>query len=1221
MLMKSKSLMLVLLFLASSLLVLVPIESELEESAPITESGVTTQWTMSDGPGIQNGWFAEVWQPATKGAVWDIEFSPDGTKIAAVEIADNRLFVWNVSDGRVLLWIHHSAAMVSVVWLSNDWVLAADNGINWYSYQVIDSGSSKPHDSTQMRSGQWTDSMTGTYDGWLWGLDASIDHSEVAFCGDINHMNMGGEVVVADIAHFIDGSPHNAHNLFTQYWVPDCAISTNGGTVAALGRNMTTHPDGNVSFRDVVYGVSASNGSLLWERHVAGPNSTAWAITWEPGGGSYTIAYNHPSPSQPNQWEGVASSYAESDGALFWYSPVPQNISSLAWLPDGSYLTLGLFNPGKISIASGGQIQTDFGWHSVISNNTGQPEDVKAVATTMISTTSTANQLIASAGKDGAIEIWKMDVTNFEITPYRRFGPRLVREIAISPNRDMIAVAESSGTLTIRSGVNGSILSQCFHPEYGQLVYSIPFAKSVGWQQHNEAYIGFSDGVMLSCNLNGKLSWVFDLRQYQTVGAFGRINMHPQGLYAAISWSSNTTNTSRDGHIAIIDPLSGQFLKEWQYSESHWTIKFNDIGGLLASVGQSGAVRLWNTSDPSPQNWIDDGSPYSHNGYVGVINWFPGMDLLITAGWDKQMIIWDIQFQTQIQNTTLMYEPFSISPPLNDGSMVVGTGDASTSQTGQLEFYDLQNNTLSSVYTINHIPRGFGLLFTGDTLALMNHTGTLLVLNKDADGDGWMDSLDYFPNDPTQHYDGDGDGWGDDQSQTNGDACLNTPGTSYADRNGCPDLDGDGYSDPDASWLASPNGTADAFLNNPAQWWDSDGDGYGDEYSYQVGNDGLRVGEAGDAFSNDATQYRDLDGDGCGDNYTYGNDNGMRINEAGDAFISDATQCNDFDGDGFGDNYTFTVGQGDLRTENGDAFPTDYLAWSDLDGDGCPIDSATGLSIDLYPTDSQHCDEDLPFWLPVGLQAVITNDANLWRVQVMWASAANNTDLIRLEAALTDNETTVTESDYFPIQVWTTFDSVDESIQVDPVVGKHRLHIRLIAIPDDGNSLSRNWTAVWVDTNISVGNGSGDGTQNNNNNNDADGDGIIDSADNCPNDPGLPENQGCPASHDTNNQTGSGDQSKGGAQDTSALWYIVIGLSMLALIILLIMAIRYNRKTDDIAEGVYSMAQAPPSVPPSPTMHPPCKTCGGFVQEVMHQSNLWTWCPSCSEWQDFLGKK
>ena len=175
-----------------------------------------------------------------------------------------------------------------------------DNGINWYSYQVVDDGSPKPKNSTQMRSGQWTDSLTGTYDGWLWGLDTSIAYSKVVFCGDINHLNMGGEVVIADIAHFIDGSPPNARNFFSQYWVPDCALSTNGATVAALGRNMTS-TGGNVSFRDVVYGIGANDGSLLWERHVAGPNSTAWAVTWEPGGGSYTIAYNHPSPSQPKR--------------------------------------------------------------------------------------------------------------------------------------------------------------------------------------------------------------------------------------------------------------------------------------------------------------------------------------------------------------------------------------------------------------------------------------------------------------------------------------------------------------------------------------------------------------------------------------------------------------------------------------------------------------------------------------------------------------------------------------------------------------------------------------------------------------------------------------------------------------------------------------------------------------------------------------------------------
>ena len=75
------------------------------------------------------------------------------------------------------------------------------------------------------------------------------------------------------------------------------------------------------------------------------------------------------------------------------------------------------------------------------------------------------------------------------------------------------------------------------------------------------------------------------------------------------------------------------------------------------------------------------------------------------------------------------------------------------------------------------------------------------------------------------------------------------------------------------------------------------------------------------------------------------------------------------------------------------------------------------------------------------------------------------------------------------------------------------------------------------------------------------------------------------------------------------------------------MGIRYNRKTAKIVEGAYSMSQpsssnfSPPSTPPTPEMHLPCKTCGGFVQEVMHQGNRWTWCPSCNDWQDFLGKK
>ena len=55
------------------------------------------------------------------------------------------------------------------------------------------------------------------------------------------------------------------------------------------------------------------------------------------------------------------------------------------------------------------------------------------------------------------------------------------------------------------------------------------------------------------------------------------------------------------------------------------------------------------------------------------------------------------------------------------------------------------------------------------------------------------------------------------------------------DRYGCPDADGDGYSNPDLDWPAHPEGFADAFpggLNAECgdlcvtQWHDVDGDGY-----------------------------------------------------------------------------------------------------------------------------------------------------------------------------------------------------------------------------------------------------------------------------------------------------------------------------------------------------------------------------------------------------------
>ena len=201
----------------------------------------------------------------------------------------------------------------------------------------------------------------------------------------------------------------------------------------------------------------------------------------------------------------------------------------------------------------------------------------------------------------------------------------------------------------------------------------------------------------------------------------------------------------------------------------------------------------------------------------------------------------------------------------------------------------------------------------------------------DADGDGWDDNFeDAFPSDGTQWSDVDGDGFGDNQTgitpdrfvndssahadtdldgfpddwnsgmgendSTTGlheDDCPEEWGNSTADRWGCPDADGDGYSD-----------LNDAFPYDPSRVGDLDGDGYDDVHD--------------DAFPDDGTQWNDTDGDGYGDNPNGTAPDGCPA-DAGDSTV-DQLGCPDSDEDGWSD--------------AGDAFPGDATQWSDSDGDG-----------------------------------------------------------------------------------------------------------------------------------------------------------------------------------------------------------------------------------------------------------------------------------------------
>ena len=195
--------------------------------------------------------------------------------------------------------------------------------------------------------------------------------------------------------------------------------------------------------------------------------------------------------------------------------------------------------------------------------------------------------------------------------------------------------------------------------------------------------------------------------------------------------------------------------------------------------------------------------------------------------------------------------------------------------------------------------------------------------------------VDKFPLFRYQWADSDGDWIGDEPNTPLSDGCPNTWGNSTEDRIGCKDTDGDGWSDSTPDWPAHPTGDADAFPDDPTQWRDSDGDGFGDNTSGnnpdecpgEYGTSSVdRVGcpdadgdgwsNAGDPFPTDGTQWEDRDGDNYGDNANGNN---------ADAFPDDSSQWADTDGDGYGDRPIIP---------NGDFFPNDPTQWSDLDGDG-----------------------------------------------------------------------------------------------------------------------------------------------------------------------------------------------------------------------------------------------------------------------------------------------
>ena len=160
------------------------------------------------------------------------------------------------------------------------------------------------------------------------------------------------------------------------------------------------------------------------------------------------------------------------------------------------------------------------------------------------------------------------------------------------------------------------------------------------------------------------------------------------------------------------------------------------------------------------------------------------------------------------------------------------------------------------------------------------------------------------------------------------DQCPDSTGTDI-DAFGCDefqrDSDGDGVVDNDdacAGTLAGYPVDSVGCLDEGQLDQDLDGDGYSGNHTYTIDPEsGLKIEQAGDAFPLDGTQWFDQDGDGFGDNPN-GNNADFCPEEFGTSYL-DSLEIGCFDdGDGWADNW------------GRDKFPGDATQWNDSDGDG-----------------------------------------------------------------------------------------------------------------------------------------------------------------------------------------------------------------------------------------------------------------------------------------------
>ena len=464
------------------------------------------------------------------------------------------------------------------------------------------------------------------------------------------------------------------------------------------------------------------------------------------------------------------------------------------------------------------------------------------------------------------------------------------------------------------------------------------------------------------------------------------VEFSPDSSLVAVS-IGRSGNGGTNGQVIIIQTSNGQQLGNGinpNGEDRFYASAFSPDGTKIAVAANGDfyivdlATRATDYSINSPPSGINDIDWSPDGNYISMCGAWEGagasfdMYKYVNSAWTR---IWENPTTSSCLSADFSSDSKQIA---NGHSYYQGDGGSvkiHTTDSGQL--VDFFGAPAPNGCGGNNCGQVNGLTWSSDGTKIVTTYGRddegihYWIADLDEDNDGYNSSdqgdgvVDAFPYDGTQWNDTDSDGYGDNPDPaTTPDACINQFGTSTQDRFGCPDSDGDGWSD-DGDWAP----------NDAEQWKDTDGDGYGDEYYFEVVNTFFHINQRGDAFPNNPTQWNDTDSDGWGDNYVDQSWDEFRELAWPGEIVTGATEVDQFplnhyqwvdtDGDWWGDNQVGDDADacptvyGNSTADRYGCIDTDGDSYSDPTANWGPVSSTGYCQADGVPLDpTQWCDRD-----------------------------------------------------------------------------------------------------------------------------------------------------------------------------------------------------------------------------------------------------------------------